>query len=329
MYKKQLVLDSSNATENLGDFIIMDAVKKQLQSLFPDDFFVYSTTHDTPGAKAYELSQQSQYKFIGGTNLMSGRFTGRNRSQWRFGFKDARKINGLVTLGVGWQSDDSYTSIKQKPFVIAQKWLYNKALSHEYLHSVRDGFTQKKLATYGVKAINTACVTMWDLTPAHLSKIPVGKASTVVTTITDYRDTPEHLAAYREMLVTLLEHYEKVKLWIQAPNDLALLKRLEIPNVDQIELINPNLSAYDTALDADVDYVGTRLHAGMRALQHQKRTLIVEVDNRAREIANDTNLPTLAFSQMSQLGELVEQERTMDIHVPFEEIERWKAQFKK
>ncbi len=42
-----------------------------------------------------------------------------------------------------------------------------------------------------------------------------------------------------------------------------------------------------------VDYIGTRLHGGVFCLLRGKRSLIVEVDNRATEIARDTGLPTV------------------------------------
>lgn len=329
MYDKNLILDTSNATENLGDFIIMDAVRNQLRRIFPDDFFVYSTTHDAPSHKGYEWANVAKYKFIGGSNLLSERFIGRNRAQWRFGFRDVRRMNNFVGVGLGWQSDISYDSLLSKPLVIAQKSLYHKALSNEYIHSVRDSFTQAKLAKYGIKSINTACVTMWDLTSEHLQKIPTSKADKVVMTITDYRDTTEHKDSYKNMIEVLLKMYTEVEMWIQAPGDIELLNKLNLSNPKKIKLVNPNLQAYDEVLDQDVDYVGTRLHAGIRALQHGKRTLVIEVDNRAREIAKDTNLPTLSYLEMDKLETILSRKLTMDIKIPFDQIELWKEQFVK
>lgn len=327
MYDKNLILDTSNATENLGDFIIMDAVKKQLKSMFPDDFFVYSTTHDSPSRKGYEWASLAKLQFIGGSNLLSSRFIGRNRSQWRFGFRDAHKINDLIGVGLGWQSDTNYDSLVMKPLIMAQKILYHKALSNKYIHSVRDSFTQEKLRQYGIESINTACVTMWDLTPEHLSKIPTKKSDKVVMTITDYRDSDSYKIAYKQMIETLFDMYNEVEMWIQSPGDIELLGKLNLsPNI-KIKFISPNLESYDEALNQDVDYVGTRLHAGIRALQHGRRTLIIEVDNRAREIAKDTNLPTLSYLDMDKLATILSGNMPMDVRVPFDQIELWKKQF--
>ncbi len=328
MYDKNLIFDTSNATENLGDFIIMDAVRKQLRKMFPNDFFVYSSTHDTPGVKSYEWAEQSKFKFIGGTNLLSGRFIGRSHAQWKFGFRDTKYMNNLIGMGLGWQSDDEYNSVFYLPFVSLQKKLYKESMSHKYIHSVRDSYTQKKLKDYGIESINTACVTMWDLTPEHLRRIPEHKSNKVIMTITDYRRSESHMIAYKKMIVTLLRLYDEVQMWIQAPGDIALLKELNVEGSESIKFINPNLEDYDKALDEDIDYVGTRLHAGIRALQHAKRTLIIEVDNRAREIARDTNLPTLNFENMEQLEDLLMGNMAMDIHVPFDQIDLWKSQFK-
>lgn len=328
MYDKHLILDTSNATENLGDFIIMDAVRKQLRRMFPNDFFVYSTTHDSPGHKGFGWAEQATLQFIGGSNLLSGRFIGRNRAQWRFGFRDTLHMNKLIGVGLGWQSDAEYKSLINVPLVYAQKKLYKMGMSNNYIHSVRDSHTQKNLEKYGIKSINTACVTMWDLTAAHLSSIPKNKAKKVITTITNYRKSDEHMAAYRSMITTLLRLYDEVEMWIQTPGDLELLAELNIKGSEAIKFINPNLEDYDRALEENVDYVGTRLHAGIRALQHAKRTLIIEVDNRAREIAKDTNLPTLGYENIQSLEELLENELTMDVRVPFDQIELWKNQFK-
>ena len=169
---------------------------------------------------------------------------------------------------------------------------------------------------------------MWNLTPDFLSTIPERKSDTVVTTITNYCKSPEHLHVYRELLSILLDSYEHVKLWIQAGEDYEVFQSLALPNAERIELVSPNLPALDRVLDGDVDYIGTRLHAGIRALQHQNRTMIIELDNRAHEIARDTNLPTLSFKKIDQVIDFIEHPQTMDIQIPLDNIAQWKAQFK-
>ncbi|VDG17570.1 hypothetical protein [Lactobacillus brevis] [Lactiplantibacillus mudanjiangensis] len=326
MYNSIFLFDSSVATGNLGDFIIMDAVQKQLNNIFPNSYFINTTTHDTIGKEAKMLQEEADYSFIGGTNLLTDRFKGRNRAQWKYGLRDM-SVQGSIGVGVGWQSYARYNRIIDIPLKYAQKLIYSKALSHSYLHSVRDSYTQKRLSELGIDSINTACVTMWDLTPELLGSIPTKKADTVVTTITNYCNTPEYMQAYKELMEILLANYSHVKLWIQAKDDVILFHNLDLKNANKVEFISPNLPAYDLTLNDEVDYIGTRLHAGIRALQHGKRTLIVELDNRAHEIGKDTNLLTVDFHDINQISNFINTDQVMDIHVPFDNINKWKAQF--
>ncbi|WP_413523476.1 polysaccharide pyruvyl transferase family protein [Latilactobacillus curvatus] len=327
MTERILLFDTSQTSENLGDYIIMDSVNKELRELFPEDLLIRTPTHDTVGKFAHSWGNRTKLKFVGGSNLLSGRFTRRDVAQWRFGFHDANKIHGIIGIALGWQSYRQYNRLIDQPFVAAQKHLYRKSLSSKYLHSVRDSYTQKKLEEYGFQSINTACVTMWRLDIKKLNQLPLCKANKVVTTITDYRNDEQYIKAYESMLTTLLKTYNQVALWIQAPPDKELIDRLNIPNKSRIQLINPSLEAYDEVLSEDVDYVGTRLHAGIRALQHNRRATIIEVDNRATEIAKDTNLPVLSMKNIDRLKEVVEHPTPIDLHIPFDEIKRWKQQF--
>ena len=40
MTERILVFDTSQTSENLGDYIIMDSVNKELHDLFPDDLLI-------------------------------------------------------------------------------------------------------------------------------------------------------------------------------------------------------------------------------------------------------------------------------------------------
>ena len=50
--------------------------------------------------------------------------------------------------------------------------------------------------------------------------------------------------------------------------------------------MSPTLEAFDNLLESeiDLDYIGTRLHAGIRAIQKKRRSIIIGVDNRALEM---------------------------------------------
>ena len=77
----------------------------------------------------------------------------------------------------------------------------------------------------------------------------------------------------------------------------------------------------------EVDYIGTRLHAGIRAIQKKKRTLILSIDNRAIEIAKDINLNSCERGNNKEIKEFILNNYKTDIKIKKQEIEEWKSQF--
>ena len=96
-----------------------------------------------------------------------------------------------------------------------------------------------------------------------------------------------------------------------------------------INVISPNLNAYDEVLSSNqsLDYVGTRLHGGVRALQKRRRSLILTIDNRAHEIALNTRLPVVARSNREQIENWIISSASTSIKMPWSNIELWKNQF--
>ena len=90
------------------------------------------------------------------------------------------------------------------------------------------------------------------------------------------------------------------------------------------------LENYDSLLEhKEIDYVGTRLHAGIRAIGKRHRTIVIAIDNRAKNIANDTGLPIVLRENIGNLlKEKIESNFETDIQMPWDEIEKWKNQFK-
>jgi ABC-type amino acid transport system permease subunit len=148
------------------------------------------------------------------------------------------------------------------------------------------------------------------------------KAKRVVTTLTDYRKDPEKDTM---MLETLKRHYPSVELWLQGTGDLAYFKSLKVSGVATIA---PSLGAFDASLTSDsTDFIGTRLHAGIRAMQKGQRALIVSVDNRATEMGRDFQLPVLSRTAMKTLDEYIETAPATKITLPIESITAWRNQF--
>jgi polysaccharide pyruvyl transferase WcaK-like protein len=183
------------------------------------------------------------------------------------------------------------------------------------------------LTSMGItNAVNTGCPTLWNLTASHCARIPRRKATAVIATVNSYRglQNPE---ADRRLLALLARNYDKVYLWIQTYTDYAYARALH----DDLIYINPSVAALDAVLvsDADVDYVGNRLHAGIRALQRGRRSIIVAIDNRAREMGIDFGLPTVGRTEFERLERMIAEPLEIAIRTPQGEIDRWKSQFRR
>lgn len=314
------VFDTSIATQNIGDEIIMDAVYNELYDVFKDDMFLRIPSHEVIGISSLSLIRNSVFGIVGGSNILSSAM---NRyKQWKITLIQSYFIKQKVLLlGVGWRN------YQDKPNFIT-KLLLNQLLNRKYIHSVRDSYTEAKLKEQGFSnVLNTSCPTMWQLTTEHCQDIPLSKADTVVFTLTDYS---KDINADVFLIETLLENYKNVHYWVQSRKDLIYLNELNI-DIDKIKIISPSLRAYTNFLETrDCDYVGTRLHGGVRALQKKKRTIIIGVDNRAIEKKKDFNLTVIERHELnSDLKKLINSELKTDIKIPTDNIVKWKAQFLK
>ncbi|MGH6925414.1 MAG: polysaccharide pyruvyl transferase family protein [Propylenella sp.] len=309
------LLDTAVSSLNMGDHIIMDAVRRHLRSVFPMAVFATMPTHDYLGSEAFKLLDQSSLAFVCGTNLLASNMD--DYKQWKISGNELLRLHDLILCGVGWwQYQDDPNPYTQ--------YFLNSALSKDYMHSVRDGYTLKKLRSVGINnVVNTSCVTMWSLSDEHVARVPFEKGENVLVTFTDYKPNEK---ADAEIFRILKASYKKVYLWIQGRSDSAYVRRV----VDSsVELVGPTLASLDEALSSidSLDYVGTRLHAGVRALQHGRRTLIVSVDNRATEIGKDTNLPVVERRDLSKLADRVRKAQPLRLTMPWDAIRTWISQF--
>ncbi len=313
--KKIIRYNPSLTTLNMGDFVIFDSIKTQMADLFEDAFNVDVSTHLPVNYIFTRLLSEADYKFVCGTNLLMGKLNGIFR-QWDINIFNAKKLGPAILIGAGWWQYNN------KPNAYTKR-VYKKILSTEYMHSVRDTYTEHMLRSMGfTNVICTACPTMWALTKEHCAEIPKDKAKKAMTTLTDYNQDREKDI---RMLEILKENYETVYLWIQGGEDYKYFNSLD---VDGITLVPPSLEKYDEILTAgDIDYVGSRLHGGIRALQKKVRTIILGVDNRAKEKQKDFNLKVIAREDVEMLPELINSSFETDINIPIDNINKWKSQF--
>lgn len=317
------IYDTYCGSLNSGDAIIMDAITEQLNLLFPHEHKVRYPTHYPLSGKAIRRIKKSSMIFVGGTNLLSSNiFLRGKKNQWAIGQIGAMMLKEhAILFGCGWKN-------YQEPSSKIARLFYKTILSSRYIHSVRDSYTEKKIRELGIdNVVNTGCPTLWKLTPAHCASIPTDKADRVVFTITDYRRNP---AADSQMIMTLLSLYDKVHFWMQGSNDLTYLNTLVgRAELNKIELVGPALSEYDALLSSGqtLDYIGTRLHAAIRALQHKHRSIIIGVDNRALEKRSDFNLTVLEREKIETLADLVTSPVHTRLALPIETINSWRRQF--
>lgn len=316
---KITILDTSVATKNMGDEIIVDSVKREINSIFnKNTMFFHVPTHEVISRHSRRIINESDYSFVAGTNLLTSKFHFIKANQWNINYIDAVNIERVVLLGVGW------SDYQNSPGLLT-KLIYKNALDSEIIHSVRDNYTKDKLSEIGINnVVNTACATMWPLTPQHCKKIPKKKSRNVVMTITDYRRDE---VRDKELVNILLKNYERVFIWIQGSNDEEYINSLS----DSVEIISPTLEAFDNLLNSemDLDYVGTRLHAGIRAMQKKRRSIIIGVDNRAIEKEKDFNIKVINRNNIELLNRTINEEFETLINLDFEKINIWRKQFLK
>lgn len=311
--EKVILLDTAIGSDNAGDSIIMNYCEKICKTVF-DKEFLNIPTH-VYDEKSENL--ESYLKILCGTNLIYTRME--DQKQWALPYNLSSYKNTCM-LGVGMQQLGIEESMS-----LYTKQLLRLMFDNQFIHSVRDEQTKIRLNEIGIKnVVNTGCPTMWKLTPEHCKKIPRKKAPFVVTTVTDYMQAPEE---DKYMLELLKQHYEKVYIWVQGQCDFEYLR--SIIDTKEYCMIPPLLSELDNVLSQDnVEYIGTRLHAGIRSLNWGRRTLIVSIDNRAKSIAEDTALPIIfRHDLIDDLETYIYSERATSIKLPMEEIEKWKNQF--
>ena len=311
----KIIFDTSIGTTNLGDHIIMDSVNRIADELFRDDFVINVPTHFSIHPKDLIKLRKYDAGIVGGTNLLKNNTL--RKSQWKVGAKDLLVLrHKAVLLGVGWWQ------YQDKPVSFYSKMMYKSLFSTKYLHAVRDNYTLQKLNEMGIKnVVNTGCPTVWELNEPHCSQINPKKRDIVVTTITDYMRDPDK---DRQMLEMLKKHYRQVYVWIQGAKDRPYIESL----TSDIQYVAPKLSAFDAFLESEpCEYVGTRLHAGIRALQKKRKAIIIGIDNRAIEMRNDIGLNVLERQRIELLEEKIHEEISVKLYLDNNAIQRWKAQF--
>jgi polysaccharide pyruvyl transferase WcaK-like protein len=313
--KKIAVFDTTISGYNLGNQIIMESVYKQLREIFPNDFF-YKLPYMEITRYTIGYIKRSDLIFFGGTNSLTGKME--RYKQWGINPLNFWFIKDVILMGVGWWQYQKKTSLYTKIIL-------NHCLSKKYFHAVRDSYTEKKLKEIGFEnVLNTGCPTLWELDNQHIKNIKTTKSERAVITFTDYS---LNIDRDKKLFKIIADHYKEIYVFLQGAGDFDYV--FNTLNLKNIKKIPPNLEAYDNTLfEQDVDYIGTRLHAGIRALQKGRRAIIIGIDNRASEMKKDFNLPVINEHEIDILPDLINSSLELNIKIPIDNIIKWKQQFK-
>jgi Polysaccharide pyruvyl transferase len=329
IFDPSLKTNNSIPSINLGDLIIWEAIDDNLKKIFQHRKFRRISSHTIPEQKYLNEANLSKYTFFGGTNILSSNL--KNYNQWKLAIPNRLlwlfkfPCRDVILLGVGWwQYEDCITTSYTKAF-------YKNAFSNQFIHSVRDNYTRNKLNKIGIEnVVNTGCPTMWMLNNHDVSS-RVGLLENCIFTLTDYHKNPKF---DNQLIKIIIDSYSKnIFFFPQGSMDLEYLITLSNYQkyISRITIVKRNINDYISILASrNIDYIGTRLHAGIKALQMKKNTLILSIDNRAREISNDTGLPVVERNNFRKINNWIKGEKLFDkIQIPVKEIEIWKSQFRK
>ena len=323
--KRVVIFDTYQGSLNEGDAIINEYINKEMAFILDDANIVRFSTH-LPISRWYQTFRKNiiyktcnsaNYKFLFGTNLFHNSLL-RISPNWNINFTSVEYYRNSIAVGCGMEMNSRRTNLYTK-------WVYKGILSKDYIHSVRDERTKAFLESLGFRAINTGCPSLWGLTPDFCKEIPVKKSANVIFTITDYK---RDYQADKKLVDILRRNYNHLYFWIQGYDDLDYLQ--ELTDISDITIVTHSLEAYRQALQTpDLEYVGTRLHAGIYAMRHGLRSIIISVDNRAEDMKKTYDLKVISRATIEQtLEDQINSEYVTSVAIPIEKINEWKDQFK-
>lgn len=312
-----ILFDPSIASTNLGDEVIAQAVRAELHDIVPDANLIHLPTQMGLDRHGHRIRRLGGLAIVGGTNLLSSNL--HRYRQWKINLPLLAAPGHIVLMGVGWWQ-------YQRPPGRLTAAIYKRLLSPSLLHAARDSHTVAMLnAMDFTNVVNTGCPTLWRLTPVHCANIPSKAADEVLLTLTDYARDPESDLALLELL---LKQYRRVYFWPQGHQDLDYFRSLPPDVTESIILLDPRLAALDKVLrPGQIDFIGTRLHAGIRALQQGVRTLIIAVDNRATEMGRDFHLPVVSRTELNQIPDWIYGNHPTELKLPWSAIREWRTAF--
>ena len=325
--KSAVIFDTALGTGNLGDEIILDAVCRNMESILDSCFTLRLATHVAnfsalqilkPNGKI-KYFQNADYKFICGTNLIDQKDLCRLHSQWALYPTNYSLYRNSILVGAGTRYD-------MEKLTPQAKWLFKRILSHEYAHSVRDELAKRVIESLGFEAINTGCPTLWEFTPEKCGEIPQKKADNCIFSISGF-DSQQDREKDLFLIRTIIQNYKRKWAWIQTIKDDAYLNSLCGP--DDFERIYSLNAFKEIARKGNVDYIGTRLHGGIFAMQNNCRTIIIGIDHRADGFNKTNHIPVVRRKDLeTKLEHAINTSFETRIVIDEERIRQFREQFR-
>ena len=324
MNKSILLLNPAYYTKkrlspNIGDLIISRAIERELHNIFGKNCnIIHMPTHSYLSISDIKILKKVDYIVVGGSNLLWFRFF--PRASFRIGLLGLLYYRNLILLGVGWGGYEF------QKIGVWSKYISKLIFSKSNIHSMRDEFTIElcKNKLQFKNCINTACPTLWFLANRKDFEYKTTKGDRCVFSLTDYN---KDVISDKKLISELSSKYNYTDLyfWPQGAGDLDYARSLGYTG----KVINRDLESLIDFYKENIstDYIGTRLHAGILALEFGIRTLIIQIDNRALEISRDIGLPILSRSNLSELQNWINNSPEISINIPLENIQKWRSQF--
>ncbi len=305
------IIDTSVSTYNIGDYIIMDSCKSEIKEVFSQDYYLTLPRHSWISGKTWKIIKDADFLVLCWTNWLVSPIL---IKPFFRNFNIFKLKNKIVLLWVWWW-------VYQKFIDPITALILRFCLSKDKIHSVRDEYTLQKLKSIWINnVINTSCPTLWRI---NLENISTKKSDEVIFTLTKYNKDFE---SDKKMMDILVKNYKKVYFWPQEKWDLEYFEKFWISN---IEILASNLDTFNNLLLKDkVDYIWTRLHAWVRAMQKWVRTIIIWIDNRSIEISKDTNICVIERKNIwKDLENKINENFSYNLTLNQENIKKWKNQF--
>ena len=320
-----VVFNTAIGSFNHGDDVIMHSAEDALAPLLDRSYIMELATHIgnfnfihyLKNSKKLQFADTCDYKFIMGINLLSADLL-RSIGQWVVDPVSKRLYKNSIMVGVGITKSGQTPTFYTKAF-------YKVILRKDIAHSVRDEESKIMLEqAAGVTVLNTGCPTLWKLTPEVCSRIPVQKAKNVVFTLSG-QPKYQNMKCDQQLIDIVERNYDHIYYWVQTYDDEGYLNKLH--HTKEFTHIYSLKQYQEVCQNGNVDYVGTRLHGGVYAMQNGVRAVIIEIDHRAKGFKEINNINSISRDNLDALEDYINGDIHTEIHLREKEIKEWISQF--